>query len=741
MASKIKKTGILLSICICMVVSLLASAGRGEAADEPLVPDSEVIIPDSSDTLYDHVKIAESDTHELYFMEDTLSIIVRDKSTGAIMESTMRVDDGTSNKLWRGFMKSGIVLNILEGTNDKAVQADFINTSTTKKITYSVNGFTADVTYPKYGISFQLTVSLEGSEIVVYIPDESIVEENSNYCINTILVYPMMGHSYKDDRDGYMLIPDGNGALIYLNDKEKRISGGFSQMVYSDDIGFVSLTTESLLWDQYQTVNPAQQVIAPIFGMVHTDTEIGYLGIIEEGDMRASIEAYPNGSTVMYNRIYAKFIMRKAYVQPTSNSSSGTVSQIESERSHYNIKVRYCFVGGDDANYTGLAITYRNYLLSDTGLQIKDNSYKTRIDFLGLEKEEWLIFKKNVVMTTTDQIREMYSELKAAGVDGILTLYKGWQKDGLNALPITTYKADSAIGGTKDLTKLINEAAAEGIDFYLYQDALRINPDESNATFNVVKRVNKRRYEESTYMSVYDTFLYLIPRRTEINMTKLARKYTSAGVSNIAIAGISNTIFTFNYAGTYYTREYTAGVYNELLSSLDSDFNMVLESPSAYLWNYTDCFIDMPSGSSDYIFTDEEIPFLSIVLKGIMPMYSEYVNFEANKSDFFLELAEYGIYPSFYITYNDSADLIYTNSADVYSSKYSIYKNEIIEYDEKLGALNEAVMDAFIVDYVRDGNGFNTVTYSNGVVVYVNHTKKPVTVDGIEVAAMSFTYR
>ena len=85
----------------------------------------------------------------------------------------------------------------------------------------------------------------------------------------------------------------------------------------------------------------------------------------------------------------------------------------------------------------------------------------------------------------------------------------------------------------------------------------------------------------------------------------------------------------------------------------------------------------MPLYVSDYIYEDEDVPFLSIVLGGVIPVYSEYTNFEANKTEFFLKLVETGTYPSFYITKEDSSDLIYTNSNDIYSSQYSVYRDEI----------------------------------------------------------------
>ena len=50
--------------------------------------------------------------------------------------------------------------------------------------------------------------------------------------------------------------------------------------------------------------------------------------------------------------------------------------------------------------------------------------------------------------------------------------------------------------------------------------------------------------------------------------------------------------------------------------------------------------MNTPMTGSRYNFVDEDIPFLAIVLKGSLPMYSNYINFEANKTEYFLKLVE-----------------------------------------------------------------------------------------------------
>ena len=119
-------------------------------------------------------------------------------------------------------------------------------------------------------------------------------------------------------------------------------------------------------------------------------------------------------------------------------------------------------------------------------------------------------------------------------------------------------------------------------------------------------------------------------------------------------------------------------------------------------------------------------------------MYSEYVNFEANKSEFFLQMVEAGVYPSFYLTAEDSSNLIYTNSADLYSTKYTTYKDTLISYDRELRALAEKTRGACIADHEILEEGVNKVTYDNGTVIYVNYNDRAVSADGVSLDPLSY---
>ncbi len=690
-------------------------------------------------TMEDYELVAESDSYKMYLYEPRLSIILENKQTGELLESTLNdaKDDGNSNKSWNAYMKSGVVVQAIIGTTN-TYQVDLITCENTMEVTKKDNGFSAKIYFKEYQFGFTVNVTLEGDELVVNIPDDSIVENKQGTYISAISLFPFMGYSFLDDEEGYMLIPDGNGALIYLDNKEGRYTTGFSQMIYGKDTGFSDSGVQTLLWEEVDMVKDANQVIAPVFGMAHTNRQIGYLAIVEKGEKRASIEVHPNGVMVNYNRCFAKFLFRDIYIQPLNNSNSGTVTSVEADRTHMDAQVRYLLLSGEDADYSGMAVGYRDYLLDNGLVTVKDNSYNTRVDFLGTDREEFLMGTKAVTVTTVDNIEEMFGELKEAGVESLLSVYKGWQKGGLYNLPISKYKADSHIGGTGALTDLIKDSAEYNYDLYLYNDALRVNPDTSNSTFNVVKKVNKRTFKEEFWSNVYDTFLYQTPERTGTTLEKFVNSYTKKGVSNLALEGITDTLFSSSYKGTYKTRYDCAESYENAMAAIDEKTNLILQQPFAYLWNYTDAFLDMPLGSSDYMYVDEEVPFLSMTLKGIIPMYSDYVNFEANKNEFFLQMVESGVYPSFYITYENSSALIYTNSCDLYSTEYSTYKDTIIDYDKKLREVAQAVDGAFIISHEKLGGGVTEVTYDNGVVIYVNYSEQEQTVDGVTVPAMSY---
>ena len=697
-------------------------------------------------TIKDYQLMAESDTYKLYLYEPRLSIMLENKTTGEFIESTLsdEKDDGTSNSLWDGYMKSGLVIDAIIN-NKNANQVDMVNNQPTTKVTKIDNGFSETVQFASFGFSLTVNVTLEGDNLVVNVPDDSITESQEGRYISTVTLFPFMNYSHLDSEEGYMLIPDGNGALIRLTNKEGRYQSGFSQLIYGKDAGFTESDTKEYLWDELDMLENPNQVIAPVFGMAFTQKQKGFFAIVEKGEKRARVVAEPNGASVNYNRCYARFLIRDVFTQPLNTLGSGegskTTQATEAERTHSDLQVRYMLLSGEDANYSAMANKYRKYLLDNELIQRRDPAYNTRVDFLGTEREKFLLGTKAVTMTTSDDITQIMNELKGEGVASALSVYKGWQSGGLYDLPIKKYSADSHIGGSGSVSNLVKNMESSGVKMYLYDDALRLNPKTNLYNFNTIKKVTKTVFEEEVWAEVYKTFNYQTPERSAEILKGFANSLSGTGIKGVALAGITNNIFSYSYRGEFFTRNNTADTYAQAVADTDATTDYAMEQPGAYLWKNADAFLDMPLEGSGYMYVDEEVPFLSMVLKGIMPMYSDYVNFEANKQEFLLKMAESGVYPSFYITKENSSKLIYTNSADMYSTEYSTYKDAIVEYDKSLRELSGAIGDATIEKHEIGDNNVNVVTYSNGTKVYVNYGSSAQTVDGVTVEALSYTYK
>jgi hypothetical protein len=753
-SKKIKRTiiiwaAIILIVVLATIIYLAVNSSTKKNAMSVSQAQEKVTAPqaslsdksvDTTKELNGHYLVAANDSYELYLYEPSLSIIVKDVKTGEIMESTVRDEErlGNVNDTWKGFLQSGIVVELQEDTNTMQKKLGLENSGAKVSVDLIPGGFHASIDYSSYEFGFELEVKLyDDGSITATIPESSIYENSEKEKIGNIFVFPLLGNTRLGETEGYMFVPDGNGALIYLDDKEGRFDSGYVQKVYGSDVGVGESYVLSLLWDKYETHNDPETILAPVFGMVHTQKGLGYLAVIESGDEEASIYATPNGAYSDYNWVTASFRKCTTYVQPTSNSG-GSVTKV-TDRIKYDISIRYFFVDGDDANYAGLAKSYRNYLLEKGDLTLnEEDDFKVRLDFLGGDVENWMLWKRNDTVTTVDNIKEIYSDLENEGVTDILSIYKGWQDGGYYNMPVTSYDVDKNIGGKKELSNLIEECDEKNIDFYLYVDGVRANPETANTTFDTVKKMDKRLYQESTHQNVYDTFVYWTPQKTVENMEKLVKNFTKNGIDKVAVSNIGNTLYTYTMSDTMQTRAVTQYLYEQAIEETSESLDLMLESPIQTYWQYTDAIIDMPISDSDYIYTDQSVPFLSIALKGIMPMYGEYVNFEANEKEYFLKLVETGIYPSFYLTYENPSDLIYTNSSDVYTSQYSVYRSQILSYYEELKNINSLTAGSLIVNHEVTDSGITVVTYDNGVKIYINYSDSDAVADGVKVAALSY---
>lgn len=723
-------------------------------------------VVEKAEEIEGHKFVCSNGGYELYLKEENCSIILRCEETGAIIRSTITSEQAAARGYQQAIYDSvtnGILVKPITYTEGSATsrfgayQDGIITAVTGDYIKYEKidNGVVAHVNYTPYGFEFDVKMTLSEEGAFTYeIPISSLKETNESYIMASLQVFTLLGYTGRGDREGYMILPDGNGITVnyedYFQGGVSKYKTPYSKQVYGSDEGINPIASNAVIGTDLETsrdfTSAAEKITIPYFGFAYTDTNIAAVGLIEEGEYNAYIECTINGVNRSFeNYVSPKFVYRTLYTEYTDSVGQSELKTTSKKPMIEDVKVTYLLTSGDQASYSGLATKLREHLLK-VGIinAAEDQEFDLRLDFLGVDKENFLVFRRNVVATTVDDIREMLNKLSDLGVKNVLAIYEGWQSDGVYNIPIYEFDADGDIGGNSAIEDLFADLEEGGtVEFYLTADMLQINTSLTSSVFTSINAYTGKTYERyEMFNEVFTTFRYLFPEKSAEYIKDLVEDLLDSEITNVAFSGISDNLFVYQEDKENFTRKDSMGYYEEALKSAKEDgMNIVLEAPYMYLWKYTDEYLDFSVGSSMYVYTSDEIPFLSSVLKGTMNLYSEYVNFEANSTEHFLKLVETGVLPSFLITKESPSVLQYTNSNWIYSSEYDKYEETIVKYYNELKAVNDKTEGAYIVNHEKNDSDVSITTYSNGVKVYVNFSEYDVTVDDITIEAESYVVR
>ncbi|HKL47349.1 MAG TPA: DUF5696 domain-containing protein, partial [Candidatus Izemoplasmatales bacterium] len=448
----VSRDGILSQDASALVEDLVFESSRYTHPDDLSVVDPGDFI----DISRKDDEVIQNDQFIMYFNEDTLGIKVLNKNTGYVWNTAMdRASAGTFTEL----LESGI------GFEYYSVQQNYNNrknigiTDTQFRMNYTVDGDTINVdvnidgtcsdrkcerAYDQYyltgditledmietynyveldlGFSFQVTLTDNGIEF--YMPIDSIYEGNPEEVIlSSIIVFPGMGATYLDDIPGYMMIPDGAGALIRYEDNQGRYVSPYESRYYGNDFG---ISTRISTLDQYR-------LTLPIFGAVHGVNQNAFLGIIESGVTNARLIAFPNGATnVDYNLIYNKFDLKQTYTQSFTTDRIGGAPRVY-ESQDQDIKVRYDFLDNQQANYVGLAKAYQNLLIDEgvfDGMVDEGNQIPIHLQYLMADSRSRFIGKELIEMTSIENVETMYDFFMEQGLIEQRVSLLGWNDGG-----------------------------------------------------------------------------------------------------------------------------------------------------------------------------------------------------------------------------------------------------------------------------------------------------------------------
>lgn len=601
-----------------------------------------------------------------------------------------------------------------------------------------------------------LEYELDGEELVVRVPIEDIV-----YPINavnpedveappvtlpvySISVLPYFGAAGRE-AEGYILVPDGSGALIDLNNG-KTTAPIVTINVYGRD-GAIN---------RPEQMRHLVDAPLPVFGLYQG--EHSFLAIIEQGDAVARIKADVAGRSTSYNIVYPEFIIMPkgtATLQTTDEfTREVTIAVPQSRTVKDDVVVRYAFLAGHDATYVGMAQYYQEYLRT-LGMGTIQAEQPTRLylDLIGAiqVKRPILGVPQTIVrpLTTYEQAEEILQALKQEGVDGLKVRYRGWLQGGLEHSYPNKVRWEAAVGSREDFTHL--QAFAEANQIELYPDVTFLTVSKNSLLHGFLafrdagrmldRSLAKRyQYDRATYQMVSSDYRYILsPKRLDQLVDRFFSDFADLNLRTVSLGDLGselNSDFRYNPADLI-DREQAKTIINSQFEKLDS-YRLMVDQGFAYTLPYVSHVLNIPSQDNGYRLVDRSIPFFQMVLRGFVDYAGEPINFAHDPVTNLLKTIEGGALPYFVWSWAPSTAVKQTDYDYLHALHYGDWFKMAVDLYHELEELYALIEGQRIVDHTFLADDFTATTYENGVTVLVNYSQAEQVHGGVSVPPQSY---
>ena len=609
------------------------------------------------------------------------------------------------------------------------------------KVTYRLQ--TANATVPLY-------IILEDGYIDVYINTDEIkesngydpeVEDDQSKSSDTIIltqlgILPYVGAA-TEDQEGYMLIPDGSGAVTNFN-TGKGTYADYTQPVYARDITQV----------RENAPDQTEQANLPVMAMVYGKT--GLVTIAAYGDTFAQANAsvaYSKNENSWYNSCYFSFTLRSNDNYYMTGDSTAIIVFEKGDGTigvpKVGVRLYPVVAKGDTVTVAEIADVYRNYLIEEKGLTKKEGASDPAlyIDFYGGTRKSKSILGVPIglktAFTTFEEATDIVTKLQDLGVDKLVVNYNDWSDDSMGKKIDTGSSIASVLGGKSAYKKMLKAFADTGVDYYATVSGITFSSNGNGfwTLFNTAYRVSKSYSRQYTYNIAYGTPdsgvapALLSPRSIE----KLSEKVTKnlgkfeqgAGlglVSNVLWSDFSNKYRTNRYA----TAQYVVDYYK---AAIESNGKTIADAPNAYVIPYVNRIDNLTLQSSQFKVSDYDVPFYQMVLHGYVDYASEAVNGTPDTTVAVLKAIAAGSNIHFDFINKEATELVNTDYVDLFYCTADGWLEEAAGAYKLVNEVLAPAKDATITDYVIDGSEITT-TYSNGYKTVVNLSTGDITANG-----------
>ncbi len=690
-----------------------------------------------TDELVDGALVISNDKVSLAVDESKGNITLTELSTGNKFYSTPLElnEEGKTDALSRSRGSSQLLLDVVD---DKGAVSTLTSNVANIRVISNNKSITVKYSFLSEEIEISIVYTLDDNSFIATIPLDSI-KENGIYSLVKVSLLPYFNAADREEK-GYILVPDGSGALINFNNGKGTTV--YTQKVYGTD----PITNRKTM-----TVN-TQNVLLPVIG-IHKEATDGVnasniLMYVEDGAAAAMINATPATASNAYNYGYMSFVYRSsAFITMLENTqfpvSATMLANNTAAGESFSVSYNILASNGD---YNDMAVKTREKLIAN-GLKADKVSDKVYIEaFMSVKKTKHFLgipYKANETLTTFDECIDFISKLNGKTV----MILNGLDKDGAVGGAIDTkFTVNSKLGGIKDYKAFVEDAKKLDSEVFPVSEFVLFDKSKwgyttywHNARSVDVKPINKLYYLYGNYEENkdYPKLRYIVPTKLLKAGNSYIKSLSKNGIMTAAPLSIANSPYS-SRDGKGCDIVSVTNNYVEILDNMKKQgINIALQSPAAYALNFTDYAYGMPLRSSSFTCFDFDIPFVQLVLNGIKNYSTVSLNLTNNIPEMKLLMLESASSPAYTVIGKEYKDVKDTPLDVLYGADLSALEDSIIE-DVKAYREFYAKTEGKIAKHTTISKDLRVVEFENGAKIIINYDDNAVEYDGVTVDAVSY---
>ena len=567
--------------------------------------------------------------------------------------------------------------------------------------------------------------------------------------LHAINVLPYFG-APGEAEPGYILIPDGSGALISLSGDRVRQTEDLTlqHRLYGENLSNLSTATD--IQSELELRRHFQPQQLPVFGMKRGDA--GFLGIIEKGDAVASIVVKTAGRVNPVDTVYPHFnVMPVGSVQLAVSSRGGGGANINTYQQRLvnsDLQIRYLFLEGEDAGYAGMARLYQQYLIDRYGLErVKpEPGIPFYLELIGAVhlKQPILGIPRDVVkpLTTFAQAEAIVDELIDSGVGSIKLRYTGWLSGVVEHIYPSRVRVEKTLGGRSGLLGLASSLQSRGVE--LYPDVTQtLAPrnllgdgfsSQNDAAYSLNKHFVQRQLNTGTNTWVVS------PRAFAKQVDGFLKDYERYQIGALSLRDLG-TVLNADFQEKdqlLIDREQAKLITIEQIEKLNRNLSLMMNGANVYGLVHADHVLNMPTSSSGFVIADREVPFYQLVARGYVNYAGSALNYAIDFREALLKTLETGANPYFIWSYEDSSILKDTPFQYLLSINYQTWLETAIEYYHEVNQVLAPLQGQTIVDHRQLADRVYETTFEGGMRIIVNYNSEPVQIGDLHIEAKGY---